>query len=187
VALPSVGITEDAGILVIEPPRHLLLIGLTRLAFGLLAGPIQALLEDLADMLGVEGLPEMPLNEAGNASGGPQFVGPAMSLGSLQEQGFELRQMVVSESRPWAQLPFGVDAMGLLGFVKPTSKCFVGNAKDASDGRAVFTLSDKVNGPSSSAFEFSRGSNWSTHSTYTQLHCLRFVFNAGTSNRGQKR
>ena len=48
---------------------------------GLLAGPGQAMLADLADMLGVEADLEMTFDELGDACGGPQLGAPPVSLG----------------------------------------------------------------------------------------------------------
>ena len=47
------GLSEDARQLVGLPAFHLLVVAFPGLAFGLLAGPAQALLEDLADVFGV--------------------------------------------------------------------------------------------------------------------------------------
>jgi hypothetical protein len=62
------------------------LVAFLRPPLRLLAGPAQLALEDLADVLRVEGDAEVPLDEVGDAGGGPQRGPPAVRLGPLQQQ-----------------------------------------------------------------------------------------------------
>ena len=55
------------------------------LALGFLAGPVQALLEDLTDVFGVVRDGEALPDKARDAIGGPEFVVPTVSLGSLEQ------------------------------------------------------------------------------------------------------
>ena len=68
-ALP--GFPKHARQLIVLPAFDLLVIAFARLAFGLLAGPAQTALEDLADVFGVVRDAEALSNEAGDAVGGP--------------------------------------------------------------------------------------------------------------------
>src|SRR6516165_4736534 len=97
--LASERFTENAWQLIAQPPLHLLVVLFAGLALGLLAGPAQTLLEDLADVLGVQGDAQSFADQACDTVGGPQLVGPAVSFSALQEEAFELAQVVVGEQR----------------------------------------------------------------------------------------
>src|SRR5204863_6839878 len=83
-----------------------------------------------ADMLGVVVQLEMPLDEDGDAGGGPQLVGPAVALGSLLEQFGEAGQVVVGEAR-LADAGDGGESLGLGSEAPPAVD---GVDMDAEDG-----------------------------------------------------
>ena len=80
---------DDPRELVPDPPRHLLVVPLAGLPPRLLAGPAEAVGEDLADVLGVVHAAEVAGDDDGHAVGGPQLVGPPVGLGPLHQQAFE--------------------------------------------------------------------------------------------------
>src|SRR5689334_5555042 len=88
---------DDAGELVTDPPRHLLVVPLPGLPPRLLAGPPEAASEDLPDMLGVVGDAELPLDQAGNPGGSPQHVVPPESLRPLLQQALQLPKVGVGQ------------------------------------------------------------------------------------------
>src|SRR5262249_60024708 len=95
VGLASVRLAEDAWQLIVQPPLHLLIVLFAGLALGLLAGPAQALLEDLADMLGVQGDAHAFADQACDAVGGPELVGPGVSFAARLTEAFRLRPVVL--------------------------------------------------------------------------------------------
>lgn len=106
--LPHIRLAEDARVLVSQPPGHLLVVPLAGLAPGLLAGPAELALEDLADVLGVVGDAEAALDEPGDAGGGPQFVVPAVVLGPLAQQPLQGGQLALGKAGAAARLGPGV-------------------------------------------------------------------------------
>ena len=95
------------------PTVHLLVVAFARLAFGFLAGPAQAALENLADVFGVVRYAEALSDQAGDAIGGPQFVGPAVGLGALEQQLLELAELFLGQPRRGAGSGLGLQAVGL--------------------------------------------------------------------------
>ena len=79
----SKGFAEDAREFVTQPAFDLLVVTFAGLAFRLLAGPAQALLENLADVFGVQGDAKALLDQACHAVGGPQLVGPTVLVERL--------------------------------------------------------------------------------------------------------
>src|SRR5215469_14837621 len=132
--LASVRLAEDAWQLIAQPSLHLLVIPFAGFALGLLAGPAQTLFEDLADVLGVEGDAEALADQPCDPAGRPQLVGPAMLLSSLQQQAFELTQVVVGQAGCGAGGRFGIEALRAAGHASPAMHGGFMDAEDAGHG-----------------------------------------------------
>ncbi len=154
VGLAFPGFSEDARQLIGLPALHLLVVAFAGLALGLLAGPAQSLLEDLADVLGVVGDAEAFADEPGDAVGGPQFVVPAVFLGALEKEAFEFAEVVVGQPGRGAGDGPGVQAVGLAGHASPAVQGGDADAEDAGDRGGGFALLDEFHGAATAAFQF---------------------------------
>jgi hypothetical protein len=76
--LASPGLADDRGQFLTPSVGDGDLVAFLGLPLGLLAGPPQPTLEDLAGMLGVEMDGEAPLDQIGDAVGGPELGLPAV-------------------------------------------------------------------------------------------------------------
>lgn len=130
---PSVG---DGGLVPLSGPP-----------LRLLAGPAELALEDLADVLRVEGDAEVALDQLGHPGGGPKYGPAAVGLGSLEQ----LHQPLPGRfAEPWL-------ASGLAA------------AEEAGDVLGDSPLFNQLDGPEAAALEFFGGSAGS-HSFGTDLH-----------------
>jgi len=106
---------------------------------------------------------EAAADEGGHAGGSPQLVGPAVLVGTLQEEAFQFVQVVVGEPRGGAGDGFGVEAMRVSGQAAPAMDGGFMDAQDAGDGGGRFPVVNQVHGSAASAFEFSCSSYGSCH------------------------
>ncbi len=86
---------EDARELAALPEVDLRVVALAGAPLGLLAGPAQARVQDAADVIGMIGDAEAPADQFGDAAAGPEVIGPAVGLGALKQELFELLQVGV--------------------------------------------------------------------------------------------
>jgi hypothetical protein len=132
VSTPLPSFPHDAGEVIGLPSLRLLVAAFAGLALRLLAGPLQALLEDLADVFGVVANAEVALNQAGDTIRGPELVGPTMLLGPLQQESLQLAQLVRGEARGGT----GVGLAGQTGLrARQTPPTMDGSFVDAEDAR----------------------------------------------------
>src|SRR6516165_11411001 len=124
---------------------------------------MQPLLEDLADMFGVVVHAEAAADEAGHAAGGPEWVGPAVLVGPLEQEALELAEVVLRE--PWggAGLGLGVQPRWGSGHASPAVDGGLVDAQDAGDGGGRLPLVDQVHRTTPPAFQFSCCSDGSCH------------------------
>src|SRR5262245_27133998 len=165
IGVPVVGLPKNAWKFISDPSLDLLVVTLPRSAPGLLAGPAEPLLEKAADVLGVVGQAKEALDQAGDASGRPQLIVPAVELGSVQEQLLQLLQLVVAQPWSGAQLRLGPKAVRLLGLLQPAGQGLGMDAQDMSHCGARLTLLDEGDRTPSSPLQLRCCSNGSTHTT----------------------
>src|SRR5262249_20641472 len=158
-----------------QPALHLLVVALARLAPGLLAGPAEPPLEDLADVLGVVGPAEALADEPRHAGGGPQLVGPAVLPGTLGEEALELLEVVVGQPRRRTGAGAGVEAVRPAGQAPPAMHGGGLDTEDAGDlGRGLAPL-DQFNGAATPALQFFGGS-FGSHSAILRACSCRVAF-----------
>src|ERR1700722_14688865 len=95
---------EDARKLVAFPAVDLGVVTLAGASLRLLARPAQPRVQETANMIGMVGDAKVAVDQRGDAPAGPQFVGPAVGLGALDQELFELGQLRVREPRRWAEV-----------------------------------------------------------------------------------
>jgi hypothetical protein len=154
---------HNARDILLLPAAYAVLVALLGLGLRLLAGPAQAAFEDLADVLGVVVDAEVAQDQALDAGGGPQVVGPAVPGGAWQQESLQLVQLVVGKPVGTAQGP-GVEAAGPSVQAEPAVDGSVIDAPDLGDRGRPVPLADGFDGASSSVFEFAAG-NRGTHTT----------------------
>ena len=127
------GLGQDARELVVEPAQDGLVVVAAGTVLRLLTASVEAAFEDLADVFGVIGDTEVPLDQDGDAGGGPQFGGPAVVAGALPKQLFQAGQQGVGQPRRSADGD-GVQATGLAGHADPAMNRGPINAENLGDG-----------------------------------------------------
>src|SRR5581483_10130357 len=132
-------------------------------AAGLLAGPPEPPLEDLADVLGVVVEVELPLDQPGDAGGGPEFVVPAVGLRTLRQQARQRPEVGVGQARCRGGWGLGVHPAGPPGRPDPPGHGLVVDAEHLGDGLAGLATGHSLHGLLSAAFQFSSGSKGSAH------------------------
>jgi hypothetical protein len=149
---------------VAQPALDLLVVALLGRGVGPLRASVQAALEQLADVFGVEGDVEVAADHLGDALDGPEAVGPAMGPGPLAQQGIQLSQLGVAQARRQPGMGLGGQAWGTrLGHLAPAVQGVAVDAKDAGNSGGGFALFDECHGPTAAAFEFGSGSKRSAH------------------------
>ena len=83
--------------------------------FGLLTGPVEALLEGLAHVIGVVVDPEAALNQRLDSRCRPQLVGPAVGCGPGLEQQLQLKFLGFAQPFVRLWMGHGGQPVGLLG------------------------------------------------------------------------
>jgi hypothetical protein len=109
-----------------------------------------------------------------NPRGGPQLSPPAVGFGPLQEQPFELTELVGIQAWRSAGMRLGSELVG--GFAvlfQPGVNGGPTAPEEACDCGGMFPLMDESNGTAAPAFEFFCSSDGS-HTTTTELHGLLF-------------
>ena len=119
--------------------------------------------------------------QAGDAAGGPQLVGPAVRLGALEQELFQKAELVVGKAWGVARVGTGLQAVRLPGQPPPAVDGRRQDAQDARDGGGRFTLFHQFNRPSATAFEFSRCSFGSHASLYARRVAWNGFTDAGLS------
>jgi hypothetical protein len=153
-ASPS-GFADDVGQILTLSVADRFLVALTGSFLGLLAGPAEALLEDLSDMFGVECNLELASDQFGNPSGGPQFRPPAVVLGTLLEKAFESLELSRIEPRPWPGMGLGSEFLdGLSGELHPGVDGGASAAEEMGDLVGGLALGDEFNGSDAATLKF---------------------------------
>jgi hypothetical protein len=175
VRLTPLSPTENAA-KVAQPALDLLVVALFGRGLGSLSASVESALEQLTDVLGVEGDVEVAADQFGDALDGPQGVGPAMRLRPLAQQRIELGELRIGQARCGAGMRLGGQAAGAsLGHLAPAIQGVAVDAEDAGDGGGPLALFDKCHGPTATAFEFGSGSKGSTHTRLDALSRKRIL------------
>ena len=120
--------------------------------------------EDLAHVLGVEGQVKVSVDDLGDAVGSPQFVGPAVGGSAVEEQVFQVLELVVAQAGRRPRMGLGGQAVGArAGRLAPAVEGGAGDAQDAGDVAGGFALVHEFDGVATPAFEFCGGSKRSAH------------------------
>src|SRR5450755_1325528 len=143
-----------------------LVVAFPRMLLGLLAGPLQSPPEHPTQVIGVVADAEVPLNQHSHTLAGPQVVGPAVSHGSLVEQGFQGNPLSVGQSRHGAMGKLGHQAVRLPGQSSPAMQRCRRDTQNTRDNGRRFSRIDEVNGPTPPTFQFSRTPDGSHASFY---------------------
>ena len=114
-------------------------------------------------MLGVVGEAEVPGDELGDAGGSPEFVGPAVGLGLLEEESFELDDLVVGECRSGRRRRDGVESAGRHGGGDPPGDGVGVDAVRGGDGLAGVPRGNRGHRVLAAAFEVEWCSVGSAH------------------------
>jgi hypothetical protein len=150
---------------VLFPEINRCLITLASTPMRLLRGPSQALVKQPPDVIVMERNAEVSANQFGNTSARPQVVAPAVGLGPLAKEFFQLVMLVGRQARRRAKMRLGSQTVKLAGRSQPTIN---GNPCDAQDARHRFGAFPAVNSSHrlrASTFEFRGSSEGSTHAT----------------------
>src|SRR5262245_1738971 len=117
-------------------------------------------------MLGVEADAEVAVNDLRDARGRPQFVGPTVSRGALEQQALQFRQLRVGEAGGGARVRLGRQAVGARAVgLAPAVQRGAMDAQDTGDDRGRLALVHQLDGAAPAAFEFGGGSNRSAHTS----------------------
>jgi hypothetical protein len=162
VARPGLG--QDARELPVQPAQDGFVVVSPRALLRLLTASVEAALEDLADVLGVETDPEVSADECGDARGRPEIVEPTVGGGPLQEEVLPVDQLVVAQARGRTRMGLGSQALGMgAGLTLPAVERVAASTEDARDVRGGLALVQEIDGTPAAAFEFSGASNRSAH------------------------
>ena len=122
-------------------------------------------------MLGVVLQPEVPVNDGGDAVGSPELVGPAVMLGPLEQELFEVVQLLRAEARRRPRMRLGVQAGLAVREAPPAMDRGFMHAEDSGNDGGGFATLHEFDRATAAAFEFSCGSNWSCHALlYARSH-----------------
>jgi hypothetical protein len=84
---------ENPRELIAFPAVDLVVVTLPSTPLGLLARPAQPGVQETTNMIGIVRDAKVAVDEGGDAPAGPQLVGPAVGLGALEQQLFQLPQL----------------------------------------------------------------------------------------------
>jgi hypothetical protein len=132
----------------------------------LLRRPLEPLPEETADVIMMQRDAEMPANQLGDPTRRPEIVGPAVRLGALQKQLFELGLLRGRQTRRRGGMRFGDEPVGLFRQVQPAVDRTGSDAHDASDILHAVARIDGLNGLAASLFECTGGSIRSAHAPF---------------------
>ncbi len=152
---------------VVHPTRHLLVVPLPGARLWLPTAEAQASLEDDTDVFGVVANAEVASDQAGDAVGGPQVVGPTVLAGPLEQEVFDLSPLLGGELGFGSEQGLGGQSRPLPGQATPAMHGGFVDAQDPGDERRGLAAVEQFDGATAAAFQFSGGSKWSWH---TQLY-----------------
>ncbi len=104
-------------------------------------------------MLGVIVDAEVIRDQARHAGGGPEFVVPAVDLGTLEQQAFQLLEVVVGQAGRRAGLWACVQSAWDAGVANPTRDALVMDAENTGDIGPAFAVLNECDGPLAAAFQ----------------------------------
>jgi hypothetical protein len=159
------GLADDVGQVLTPSVADGLHVPLLGPFLGLLAGPVEASLEDLANVLGMEGDLELTFDQLGDPTGGPQFGSPAVVLGPLLEMVFQLLELGIVEPGLGSGVRLGGEFLdGVFCLLHPGIDGGSATAKEVGHIVGGFPLSDEFDGPDATTLEFFCGADGShTH------------------------
>ena len=146
-------LAEDAWKLVAFPAVDVRVVAFPSPPLRLLAGPAQACMQEATDVVGMIGDTKPALDQGGNAAAGPQFVGPAVGLGPLEQESFQDTQLGVGQARLTSGSWFGGEAARLLLLAEPMVEGNAMYAEKACDDRRGFALVQKVDSMASPSLQ----------------------------------
>jgi hypothetical protein len=174
VGLASSGPADDLGQFLTPSVVDDSFFTLPGLLLRLLAGPVEPKLDDLADVFGVVTDAEVAANDFGDPCGSPQLGPPAVDFGPLQEQLFELTELVGIESRRSAGARLGGElGRGFALQFEPGVNRGPAAAEEMGHHGGMLTLINELNSAATPAFEFFCSSDGS-HTSTTEPHGLLF-------------
>ena len=136
------------------------LVAFPGLPLGLLAGPPRPTLEDLADMLGVEMDGETPLDQVGDAVGGPELGLPTVGLGPLLQEPLQAPQPVGGQAGRGAGVGLGRQPIRRgVGDGLPTIQRGAAGAENTGNDGGRLPLLHQLDDSATSAFRFLNGSD----------------------------
>lgn len=149
------GTLDDLGEFLTPSLVDLLGVALLGLLSRLLAAPAEPVPEDLADGLGVVLDTEVAADHLGDPPSTPQGVGPAVDLGSLERERFELLELFIRKSDLGSRMRLGGQPLGCgLGQSLPALQRGAADAQDASDEGGRLSLVHQLDSPSATTFQF---------------------------------
>ena len=117
-------------------------------------------------MFGVVDAAEVAGDDDGHAVGRPQFVRPAVGVGTLDQQAFPPAEVGVGQSGGGSGRRFGGESVGSAGGAGPAGDGVRVDAEDGGDGLAGLALGEGADGLPAAAFQFVRGSVRPAHDTW---------------------
>ena len=102
------------------PAFYFRFVALQSATLWLLTGPAHSRMQETTDVIGMVGNAKVALNQCGDSTAGPEFVGPAMGFGTLKQQLFKFGQLLVVQSRWRILMRLGCQSTGFLLLAEPT-------------------------------------------------------------------
>lgn len=112
-------LADETGKLDLSEVSNLGVVAFAGSATRLLRRPVESFAEDAADVIVMERDAEVPLNEDGDASAGPQLGGPAVGFGSLQEELGEAFVLRGRQACGRSRMGLGYEAVGAFREFEP--------------------------------------------------------------------
>ena len=125
--------TENARKFVAPPAVDLRVVAFPGPPLRLLAGPAQTGVQEATDVIGMVGDAEAATDQFGDAAAGPQFIGPAVGLGPLEQELLQLEQLRVGQAWCLAGPRFGSQTATLLLLAEPVVQSNTMHAENACD------------------------------------------------------
>src|SRR5262249_55147280 len=108
---------------------------------------------------------KVTLDDGGNAAGGPKLVGPAVVLGSFQQELLQLGQLLVAEAGRRSLVRLGVEPSFSSRQPTPRVDGGVMHAEDARYRAGRFASLYQLHGPAPPPFQFRCCPYWSCHTS----------------------